>query len=504
MTDDQIALARMAWAKLCFDCDGIAIATTVEVLQEAGAFAILRTGPRDCARLAEQLGLRGGFFAVACRLLQSQGYVRVSDGLVSLTAEGAAWCAAAPEFAGAARRLAAATCLLRAVLADTETPAAILAEAAELRLWHQLNGASVAAAAKALQRTGRLEQLQHGPLPCSGAALEAAIVLQAAGWMRVSGGIAELTAEGRHSAGFASQYTVPVSYFPTFAAVETILREGIPAETGEEEWHVEREQDIAASGEVVRRSAGAPAIECILPLFDSSDLQAQPQALVDTGSGDGTLLAVLFEAICTRTRRGAALADWPLALVAVEYNEVARRATENRITRLPARTCAIAGDIGRPDAIAAALAAAGLDPHRLLHMSKSVIHNRTYRQPRRTHCIAGATAVFTARDGALIEPGDAYGSLVEFFEDWRPWTRRHGMLVIEAHTVDPAVAARHVGHSLITGLDATHGYSGQMLVEIGAHRAAAEAAGYRRAASHDLGAGMVGVPVMSVDYLTTP
>jgi hypothetical protein len=223
--------------------------------------------------------------------------------------------------------------------------------------------------------------------------------------------------------------------------------------------------------------------------------------LVDTGSGDGTLLAVLYGAVKERTRRGAALAEAPLHLVGVEVNEVSRRATAACLAGVDAPSLALIGDIGAPDAIAASLAAAGLDCRAALHVNKSVIHNRCYRPARNRRPAPAISAVFSDRSGAAIAADDVYSGLVELFEAWRPWTQRFGMLTIEAHTVDPDLAARHIGRSLITCLDAEHGYSGQLLMEISPHRAASAAAGYRVRASHDLGQGMVGVPIMSVDHI---
>src|SRR6185503_9114835 len=104
-----------------------------------------------------------------------------------------------------------------------------------------------------------------------------------------------------------------------------------------------------------------------------------------------------------------------------------------------------------------------------LFVTKSVIHNRPYRPPLDSSAAAGrrstSTAVCVAPDGTLIENRDLEQNLVELFTRWRGLLARHGLVVIEAHTTTPAIAALHRRRSLVTALDAAHAYSHQLLVE---------------------------------------
>ncbi len=492
--------AERAWAKLCHHCDGIAIGSTVEALHAAGCFALLSAGPQQRGTMAEALGMRSGLFALACKLLQSQGMVWIRDGLVGLTGPGKAWMEAVPLYAGSSARIEQAAGLLRAIVHDEDAPALPETGEAQGRVWHQLHGPLAAACAFGLHSTGQFAHLLAAPQRLSGAHLHAARVLQSVGWTTLDGSMVRLTPEGAQAAAFASTYAQLIAYFPTFAVVAHLLRQGIPRETDQKEWHVERELDIASSGEVVNRGVGKAAAECILPLFDAADLSAQPHAIVDTGSGDGTLLAVLFDAIRTRTRRGRALEAWPLRLIGVEFTEVARRATQDRLGALPTPSLTLTGDIGEPAAIAASLQSIGLDARSVLHVNKSVIHNRTYRPARHLLSAPPITALFVDPSGEEVAAADIYSGLVELFQAWRPLTSRFGMLAIEPHTVDPDLAAQHIGRSLITALDAMQGYSGQLLMEISPFRQAAAAAGYQSRAGTELGTGMVGAATMSITH----
>src|SRR5262249_40869381 len=240
------------------------------------------------------------------------------------------------------------------------------------------------------------------------------------------------------------------------------------------ERHLDRELDIVFSGEVFRRSCREPFLAMALPIFTRLPLESQPKYVVDTGCGDGTLLIELFEAIRDRTPRGERLVDYPLVMVGIDYNQVARDVARRRLQEMALPHVVVSGDIGDPDGIAATLTAHGIDMRQALHVSKSVIHNRTFRSPRqdRKHSFRGfdSTAVFVAPGGALIGTPDLLADLVEHFEAWRPWIAHHGMIVIEAHTVDPTIIAGRIGKSLNTVIDAAHGFSHQYLVEIDIYR----------------------------------
>ncbi|NNC00806.1 hypothetical protein HI113_43885, partial [Corallococcus exiguus] len=200
------------------------------------------------------------------------------------------------------------------------------------------------------------------------------------------------------------------------------------------------------------------------------------------------VLAALFEAVRDNSRRGYSLATHPLTLIGVEFNEVARHATQERLAAIGAPYLAISGDIAKPDLIAQQLTANGIDPFDVLHVNKSVIHNRAHCQTVEILPSPMTDAVFTDRSGGSISADESFSALVALFERWAPYLARHGMISIEAHTVSPERAARHIGRSLITSLDAPHGYSSQSLMEIHTHRMAADKAGLVRLSQRDLGA----------------
>lgn len=492
--------AATAWATLCHHCDGIATGTLHEALHQLGAFdRMARFGfrPED---LTQSFGIRSGYAALTVKLLVSQGLARLDGDRFALTPDGV-WVAEHPEWSRGARdRVGVAQRFLHdqadgsddpwlQALADLSTPARFTQQRLGplcAALWYHLD--DIGALAEPVRS---IDEDKAAPGMCA--------VLEQAGWLHER----QLTEDGRQAAAFVKQFAYPLAYLPTFYAVARLLTEGAvaaPPGTGAEEETVDRALDISFSGQVFSNACRTPVLAALLPIFDRP-LSEQPAALVDTGSGDGTMLADVFEAIRTNTRRGAALDRHPLTLVGVEYNEVARRATEIRLADLDTPSLAIFGDIGAPQDISSHLTQKGIDAADALHINKSVLHNRQHRTPHRRWQSPGTKAVFCQLDGNRISANEAFGALVELLQAWKPLIARHGMICIEAHTVDPVRAAGHIGRSLITGLDAAHGFSGQFLMEIGMHRAAVAAAGLHSPSMVDLGEAMMGEPIMSVDHL---
>jgi hypothetical protein len=277
-----------------------------------------------------------------------------------------------------------------------------------------------------------------------------------------------------------------------------------PATTGLDQ-HLDRSLDIDFSGEVFLRHCRAPLLDLVRPLFDREPLERQPAIVVDTGCGDGSLLQTLYLAIAAETARGRGLERYPLLMVGADISPVAQQSTERKLAAANIPHVVLDGDIGAPERLAEALAAQGLDMKNALHVSKSVIHNRIYRAPR-DEAAAGCRApcsdgVFIAPEGGLIAPVDMEQNLCEHFRSWAPWTERHGMVVIEAHTVAPEQAAAHVGESVLTMLSASHGYSRQYLIEAHCHRALAREGGFVTLGQRDLITHPSGEALMTLDYL---
>jgi hypothetical protein len=313
---------------------------------------------------------------------------------------------------------------------------------------------------------------------------------------------------GRHAIAMAPQFLYVDGYRSLFSHTATLLGDDgpycLPRDEADHEGHVDRAADIAFSGLVFARNCRTTFLATALPLFDADPPDRQPRTVVDIGAGDGTLLIELYHAIRARTRRGRCLADHPLTMVAVEPSAVARDIAAARLDRADVPNLVVAGDIGAPDALAETLSRHGVEMAEALHVSKSVIHNRsvveTGLQAPDDPSFTGSLAVHLDQAARPMAPLAAAGDLIAWFERWLPWTKRHGMLAIEAHTASPQ-AVMQAGATPIPATELSHGLSLQHLVEAVFHRRAAELAGFGRIASNDLQATLVGEPLMTCDHL---
>lgn len=531
-------LCASVWRTVCWHLDGAAIGGSVEALASHGAFDALREAsePLPVDDLASRLGARPGLLRVALRLLADQGFVSRESGgepgrtRVRLTPTGLDWLRTLGTYRDAAARTDRARALLLAFTGDGAARLLSGADARaiepggdliERRARAHRDGPLVAAAATGLDRCGALARLAEAgapgcpdeELPGPGHAVAAALaILAAQGWLTRKDGRSVLTFEGRVVSEVAPQYWYAASYLPTLVrAGRRIFDASAARERGEDgvdhhagvERHVDRALDIAFSGVVFRRACLEPLLSAVLPLFESEPPESQPAAIVDTGSGDGTLLLELYRAIRERTVRGRHLDAAPLRMVGVEYNEVARRETERRFRVEGVPGWSVRGDVADPDGIAATLREHGLDPRDVLHVSKSVIHNRRFTPPGEDDGLppfGDPDGVFVDADGERIAVRRLELDLVRLFRRYRPWTARHGMVVVEAHAVPPEAIAAAIGRAPLTLVDACHAFSGQFLVEARVFRAAARAAGLASACFLDLDTAAVGRPLLTIDH----
>jgi hypothetical protein len=221
------------------------------------------------------------------------------------------------------------------------------------------------------------------------------------------------------------------------------------------------------------------------------------------GCGDGTVLETLYDAVRGQTERGRQLGDHPLLMVGVDPSPVARRAASARLAAARVPHLIMDGDIADPVGLARELAASGHDASNALHVCKSAIHDRAYRGPGTIAPATSAPVTMTAfafPDGNAIPATQMALNLADLFRGWRPLARRHGWIVIEAHSVPAATAAGLLGRTLATALDATHGYSCQYPVEPEVYAWAAGMSGFASRVHREPGASGLGHTLLTIDH----
>lgn len=545
--------------------DGLAIGSTMAALADRGALKVLAAQDQtNLGVLCRELSGNPGFLHVAIRLLACQGWVELSGGpdiddvVISPTATGRAVLAElATGYAVATRFLPTAALIEDALYSgvDDETlghyaslmrrewdlPPRVAPRQARQQVLAHLNGHLLAPIMLALTARGTLRAGGEMPLG-DGALRKAAGILAWQGWLQTSGNSAWLTPEGELAVSFTPQYRYPLVYLPLLRRVPQLLF-GDPGAPGSTETHLDRALDVRFSADVFNAMCRKPFLDIARPLFDRLPVASQPAAVVDMGCGDGTVLQVLHAAVFSGTERGRGAPGRELLMVGVDPSPVARQITANRLTAAGIPNIVLDGDIADPERLSRDLAARGVDAANALHICKSAIHDRAYREPGSFHAAdsfhyAGSAAdqsranmspggmsradqspgdmspagwapaeppppssrAFALADGSGVSAAKMALSLAELFRSWLPLTRKHGWLVIEAQAVPSATTARLLGQTVATALDATHGYSCQYPVEPEVFAWAARAAGFTSRAHSEPGAAVLGYTQLTIDH----
>jgi len=207
--------------------------------------------------------------------------------------------------------------------------------------------------------------------------------------------------------------------------------------------------------------------ELLSCVFDTDDYSSQPAYMVDMGCGDGRLLCDAFKFIRAHTKRGKHLAEFPLLLVGVDFNNAALEATSRTLSdsKLPFRV--FHGDIGDPGAMMQDLEANGIARDQILHVRSFLDHDRPYIPgtmsvpPSETSLDAG---VFVHADGSLISHASMMQSLTEHLERWASVLGPHGLMVMEVHCQDTSIVSQHLGEMVSLWFDGCQALSKQHLV----------------------------------------
>lgn len=303
------------------------------------------------------------------------------------------------------------------------------------------------------------------------------------GWFISKNETYRFTEKGLFFAQRASAYGVTVSYIPTFRKLDELIF-GNPLifsnlPKGSPELHVDREMNVWGSGGA-HTTYFKKVDEVIVEIFNKP-IAEQPKGILDMGCGNGAFLKHIYEVIEQRTLRGQMLEEHPLFLVGVDYNDAALKVTRTNLIQADIWAKIIWGDIGRPDILAKDLQEDyGIELSDLLNVRTFLDHNRPWEEPKTITDarVSNSNGAFAFK-GKRISNNLVEDNLLEHFKKWAPYIGKFGLLVIELHTIDPALAAKNLGKTAVTAYDGTHGYSDQYIVEIAVfHKIAKEAGLY--------------------------
>ena len=506
-------------ATIFYHLDGLVTSPVAYALHEKGVTAHLLAASADgapvpLAELTKEFRANEGYLNVALRVLASQGWLaqhldnaadtvayavtplgRAAMPLAGLYADVVALLElppvdprrAVPE---SARKWAAVAQRLRTRydLPTPEVPASADDKAAHAQVLRHIEGSLVGPLIARLGMSGmfhkyfmessfRAEEFHEAPETFK-PVLDFFAHL---GWFRQRGDTFEFTDAGLFFAKRGAAYGVTVSYMPTFARLRDLIF-GDPTvlwnvPDGTPEKHVDREMNVWGSGGA---HAGYFEVvdEIIIELFNRP-IEEQPRGILDMGCGNGAFLEHVFGVIARQTARGKMLDEYPLFMVGADFNQAALRVTRANLIKADIWAKVIWGDIGQPDRLAADLQENyGIGLGDLLNVRTFLDHNRPWNAPAAPTPGRESTSTGAfAHRGRRLPNHAVEDSLREHFARWTPYVQRFGLLLIELHTLPPALTAAHLGRTPATAYDATHGFSDQYIVEVDVFRRVAAEAG---------------------------
>lgn len=497
--------------------DGIALSMVLAALQEKNVMGVLlQRGSTSIGELVAESGCAPGYANIAFRSLASQGWL-ASTGTwgspelrLDVTDQGHAAASAFPLYEQTAhfvRKHLPFQELLTEARGDVEGPRqlSLLVDQAEHHwglldgsrrasdpavenLLDHLNGVLVVPALPALKMLGLLDDERLQPRTMTVALASVMRLFVHLGWLDAGSG--RWTPIGREARSYALHYGLMGSYLPMMSRLGQMLFGSLVQQTHGTpeslESHVDRKLNVQGSG-----AAHGPYFkdaEAIFEdIFNRLPLEEQPRFVADMGCGDGSWLIQLHALVRTRTRRGQHLDRHPLLMIGLDYSPAARELTEQNLRDAAIPHLVLFGDVGDPARLADDLAHHGIDMRDGLHIRSFIDHNRPYQAPtgdRPEELEYTPSGAYVDAAGGVIQAVDLERSLVEHLERWVPFVRTHGVVILEAHTVAPGLAARHVGQLHNIAFDTYHGFSGQFPVEFEVFMRACEKAGLEPGLSH--------------------
>ena len=287
------------------------------------------------------------------------------------------------------------------------------------------------------------------------------------------------SSKGFYYAKRASAYGVTVSYLPTFAQLDTLLK-GDPNKIWQKneeghESHVYRYMNVWGSGGA--HSTYFKKVDQIIIELFNKPIDEQPKGLIDVGCGDGTFINHVFDVIYHKTERGKILDKHPLFIAGADYNQKARTATRKKMKSQDIWAEVEFGDISNPASLNEMLVEKhGIELGDLLNTRTFLDHNRIYKKPNKTEFSCKSGGAFAYR-GRRIPNNELFQNLINHLKTWTPYLKKFGLLIVELHSISPAQAASNIGKTLATPYDATHGYTDQYIIELPCFLNAAKHAG---------------------------
>ena len=263
---------------------------------------------------------------------------------------------------------------------------------------------------------------------------------------------------------------VAASYRPMLSQITKVLFGDVKTvfqrDAKGQEQHLDRTLNVVASG-FQHEKYFADSEAAILKIFNRLPVEQQPRYVADMGSGDGHLLARVYETIRLKSIRGKVLDQHPVHMIGVDYHSESLEATAKTLAKIPHQV--LQGDISDPAQLLVDLQQHNIDPEAVLHIRSFLDHDRPFLPLEHPEAAQARTKlpleeVYVDSEGRSIPPHIMVQGLVEHLTRWAEAVNKHGIIILEVHSLDANTVSRCLDESENLHFDALQAFSSQHLV----------------------------------------
>ena len=278
----------------------------------------------------------------------------------------------------------------------------------------------------------------------------------------------ELTNKGYFFYDRLSSYGVTTSYLPLLKNLDQLISKNDnlvwKRDNSGNELHINRSMNVWGSGGA-HKFYFRKINNIIMDVFNKN-IDTQPKGIIDMGCGDGTFLKHCYDIITSQTLRGKYIEKYPLKLIGVDINKAARIATRRTLNKNHIDNIVINGNISDPDHLNNILNNEYNENLNDFISTRTFLdHNRIYAKPKEIKKYNIKTTGSFCYKGNLISNSNIINNLIEHFMNWKKYINKHGLIILELHTIDPNLTKENRGKTLACSYDTTHGFSDQYLIE---------------------------------------
>ena len=250
---------------------------------------------------------------------------------------------------------------------------------------------------------------------------------------------------------YSTKYLIPISYRPM---ISKLFSENVFIKNDEGyENHIDRTLNVQGSAvfnkKYIEKMAGF-----VVAIFNTKNVNKQPDYIIDMGCGSGCLLLTIYNKILN-TNRGQVLDQYPITLVGIDFNKASLIETAKTLKNIPHML--VEGDIGKPSEIQLP----DIVFEKGVHIRSFIDHDRTYISPEKTHFLSNKKYQYPE-----YTYQELCNSLVEHLIKWRKISTNFGLYLLDVHKLNLEIEMQHIDTSKALWFDILQVLSNQSMVEL--------------------------------------